>query len=147
MPRAWKVVLHWWAVCGRPTACRPAAWAPISAARSATAAVDRAIDSPLVVTAVSTNGESRLARPTVAVHDLAVIFAPHGAGGHAVGHAASACQCSTSFHALVAACHSSPRVGATHSCVDRGDLFVSKGRALKPWRQSRCADRGIEFEG
>ena len=33
-------------------ACRPASWGPISAARSGTAAVDRAIDSPLVVTAV-----------------------------------------------------------------------------------------------
>ena len=34
-------------------ACRLASWGPISAARSGTAAVDRAIDSPLVVTAVS----------------------------------------------------------------------------------------------
>ena len=33
-------------------ACRLAPWGPISAARSGTAAVDRAIDSPLVVTAV-----------------------------------------------------------------------------------------------
>jgi len=46
-------------------ACRLAPWGPISAARSGTAAVDRAIDSPLVVTAVSARLWLRLCATSV----------------------------------------------------------------------------------
>ena len=44
-------------------ACRPAPWGPISAARSGTAAVDRAIESPLVVTVAADHSPHTPHRP------------------------------------------------------------------------------------